>query len=77
MLAFFVRLHKQFLQLEEKLKIKAQLRDNVKAEMRKLQDMDQENVEETSVISSSPDQSAGKKANKRVEFQVIDFYPLF
>ncbi|RCN26625.1 hypothetical protein ANCCAN_27648 [Ancylostoma caninum] len=55
--------------LEEKLKVKAQVRDSVKAELRKLQEQDQENMEETVSISpSSPGQSTEKKPNKRVSF---------
>ncbi|EPB70319.1 CPL domain protein [Ancylostoma ceylanicum] len=55
--------------LEEKLKVKAQLRDSVKAELRRLQDQDQENVEEmVSVSPSPPGQSTEKKPNKRVSF---------
>ncbi|KAK6737963.1 hypothetical protein RB195_020201 [Necator americanus] len=54
--------------MEEKMKFKSQLRDNVKAEMRKLQDMEQNDTEETISINPAPSQPKETAANKRVSF---------
>ncbi|VDK53480.1 unnamed protein product [Cylicostephanus goldi] len=64
--------------LEEKQKFKTQLHDSVKAELRKLQENEQENDDEiVSVNPSTPGQSIEKKASKRVSFSGMEKVKVF